>query len=124
MLIARIAFLLLAASSSACQHSVDAEVVGTWQCNPRNGAIWRMTFTADHKVILALPADGTVDANRRDAKFKFFMAGTWHIDGEDLVYTMEDKEREIPKTTTRMKLVDFKHAVPFGTDREAYLERM
>jgi hypothetical protein len=124
MLTARIASILFAASSLACQRSEDAQVVGTWQCNPRNGAIWRMTFTADHKLILALPAEDTVDANRRDAKFKFFMTGTWHIDGEDVVYTMEDKDHNIPKTTTRMKLAEFKHAVPFGTDREAYLERM
>src|SRR4051794_13354242 len=116
MLTARIAFIFLAISSFACQRSEDAQVVGTWQCNPRNGAIWRMTFTADHKLILGLPVDDMVDANRRDAKFKFLMAGTWHIDGEDVVYTMEDKERNIPKTTTRMKLADFKHAVPFGTN--------
>jgi hypothetical protein len=83
-----------------------------------------MTFSADHKLTLALPAEDTTDANRRDAKFKFFIAGTWHIDGEDVVYTMEDKDRNIPKTTTRMKLSDFKRAVPFGTDREAYLERL
>jgi hypothetical protein len=124
MLIARIASILLAASSLACQRSKDAQVVGTWQCNPRNGAIWRMTFTGDHKVVLALPADENVDANQRDAKFKFFTVGTWRIDGDDVVYTVEDKGHNIPKTTTRMKLADFKNAAAFGTNREAYLERL
>ena len=30
------------------------------------------------------------------------------IDGQDLVYTIEDKEREIPKTTTHTKLAEFR----------------
>src|SRR6266403_351613 len=109
MLSARIATIVLAATSFGCQRSQDAQVIGTWQCNPRNGKIWRMTFTSDHKLVLALPLDETVDANQRDGKFKFFMAGTWRIDGDDLVYTIEDKEHDIPKTTTRMKLAEFKH---------------
>ena len=121
---ARIVALVFAISSLGCQRSQDSQVIGTWQCNPRNGKIWRMTFTSDHKLVLALPADETVDANQRDANFNFSMAGTWRIDGDDLIYTIEDKEHDIPKTTTRMKLAEFRHAAAFGTDREAYLERM
>jgi hypothetical protein len=109
----------------ACQHSAnDANLIGTWQCNPRNGKIWRMTLRSDHKLVLALPRDDTVDVNSRDAKFDFFISGTWHIDGKDLVYTVEDKQTQIPQTTTRMKLSDFEHAAPFGTDRDAYLQRL
>src|SRR6266513_1225154 len=118
MLATRIATIVLATTSFGCQRSQDAEVIGTWQCNPRNGAIWRMTFTRDHNLVLALPADETLDVNQRNAKFRFFVAGTWRIEGDDVVYTVEDKEHGIPKTTTRMKLADFKRAKAFGTDRE------
>jgi hypothetical protein len=110
---------------AACGHSADeAKIIGVWQCNPRNGNIWRMTFTSDHKLVLALPNDKTHDVNLRDAKFDFFLSGTWRIDGTDLVYTIEDPGSETPKTTTRMKLSEFEHAAPFGTDRDAYLQRM
>ena len=83
-----------------------------------------MTFSPDHTVVLALPHDETVDANLRDAKFDFFSSGTWRIDGTDVVYTIEKKESGIPKTTTRMKLSEFEHTPPFGTDPNAYLERL
>ena len=125
MLITRILFVIVMLALSASQRSAgEAKLIGTWQCNPRNGKIWRMTFTSDHKLVLALPHDETVDANLRDAKFDFFISGTWRIDGDDLVYTIQDKETQTPKTTTRMKLSEFEHAAPFGTDREAYLGRM
>lgn len=83
-----------------------------------------MTFSSDHKIVLALPHDETVDANLREAKFDEAFSGTWRIERGELVYTVQDKDAYIPKTTTRMKLSEFEHASPFGTDREAYLERM
>jgi len=110
---------------AACGHSAEeTKIIGVWQCNPRNGRVWRMTFSSDHKIVLALPHDETVDANLREAKFDEAFSGTWRIERGELVYTVQDKDAYIPKTTTRMKLSEFEHASPFGTDREAYLERM
>src|SRR5437867_11331193 len=99
---------ITALTLAACgQPAEEAKIIGVWQCNPRNGKVWRMTFTRDHKLVLALPADETLDVNQRNAKFRFLVAGTWRIEGDDVVYTVEDKEHDIPKTTTRMKLADF-----------------
>jgi hypothetical protein len=109
----------------ACgQPAEEAKIIGVWQCNPRNGKVWRMTFTPDHKIVMSLPHDETVDANLREAKFDEAFSGIWRIERDELVYTIEDKEHDIPKTTTRMKLAEFKNAAAFGTDREAYLQRL
>ncbi len=110
---------------TGCGRSADeAKVIGVWQCNPRNGTIWRMTFSADHRLTMAIPRDATVDANDRDAKFDKMFSGTWHIERDEVVYTVTDKNGSVPKTTTRMKLSEFERAPPLGVDREAYLERL
>ncbi len=116
---------IIALTLAACgQSGEEAKIIGVWQCNPRNGKVWRITFTADHKIVMSLPHDETVDANLREAKFDKVFSGTWRIDRDELVYTIEDKEHKIPKATTRMKLAEFRNAAAFGTDREAYLERL
>jgi hypothetical protein len=110
---------------AGCNRSADeAKIIGVWQCNPRNGKVWRMTFTSDHKIVMSLPHDETVDANLRQTKFDEAFSGTCRIERDELVYTVQDKDAYVPKATTRMKLSEFEHASPFGTDREAYLERM
>ena len=124
MLLPRL-LVLTFAMLSACSRSADeAKVIGVWQCNPQNGTIWRMTFAPDHTLALALPHDQTVDSNRRDAKFDFFMSGTWYLDGSDLVYTIEQKEGEVLKAVTRISLSKFENTPPFGTDPNYYLERL
>src|SRR5436190_19927664 len=93
---------MTALALAACGQSTDeAKIIGVWQCNPRNGKVWRMTFTQDHKIIMSLPHDETVDANLREAKFDEAFSGTWRIERDELIYTIEDKEHDIPKTTTR-----------------------
>src|SRR5437667_11795265 len=102
MLSTRILFVIVMLALSASQRSAgEAKVIGTWQCNPRNGKIWRMTFTSDHKLVLAIPHDETVDANLRDAKFDFFISGTWRIDGDALFLHIQDKDTKTPTNTTR-----------------------
>jgi hypothetical protein len=124
MLNARLLFALLLMFASCQRSSNEAKVIGTWQCNPLNGKVWRMTFASDHTVILALPRDESVDASMRTARFDEAFSGAWRLDGNEVVYTVEDKETHIPKTTTRMKVSDFEHAKPFGVDPNAYLERL
>jgi hypothetical protein len=88
------------------------------------GKIWRITFASDHTVTLSLPQDDAVDANLCDTKFERLFSGTWRLDGNEVTYTVEDKKLHIPKTTMKMRLSDFERAKPFGTDPDAYLERL
>jgi hypothetical protein len=83
-----------------------------------------MTFTPDHRLVLAVPADERVDATKRNAKFQFFMAGTWRIHKDHVAYTVRGCDGAIPETTARIELAHFKRATPFGTARDAYLERL
>jgi hypothetical protein len=124
MVSARLVFAFMLAFSACQRSSNEAKVIGTWQCNPRNGQIWRITFASDHTVILSLPQDDAVDANLRDTKFERVFSGTWRLDGNEVAYTVEDKKLHIPKTTMKMRLSDFERAKPFGTDPDAYLERL
>jgi hypothetical protein len=101
--------------------SDEALVVGRWQCNPRNGAVWRITFSRDHTAVFSLPHDDSVDANKRDAKFDRSFKATWWIDGDQLVYADADQPT---KEKAKIKLSEFKTATPFGSDPNAYLERM
>src|SRR5438270_13840658 len=92
-------FLLCVLALAACGRSAEeAKVIGTWQYNPRNGTIWRMTFSPDHKVVLSNPHDPSVDANLLDAKFDPVFIGTWRIDGGELVYTSQDPNGYTAKT--------------------------
>ena len=111
---------------AACHRSGDdAAVIGTWQCIPRPGECWRYTFAGDHTFVISLPDDETEDVTLRDARFYPLASGTWHVEGNEVVYTIEKlKDTEIRHETTRMKLSDFQNAKPFGTDHKAYLERM
>lgn len=97
-------------------------VIGRWQCNPRTGAVWRYTFYRNHTVTLSLPHDDTVDANQRNAKFDVSLTGTWHIEGDDLVYTTEEKG-PVPERTMRIRLSEFRNAQYFP-DKDARWERM
>ena len=126
MLTRPFAAILFAAATAAARAAAPDQksVVGTWQCNPRAGKVWRMMFTPDRRLVLSLPADEHVDATTREAKFKFLMAGTWRIHKEHVVYTVEDRDSGIPKTTGRIELAHFKRAIPFGTERDPYLERL
>lgn len=110
---------------SACQAPLqgdEAMIVGQWQCNTRNGAIWLFAFRRDHSVTLRNVA---VDADGRKPSFDSAMFGTWNVDGIDLVYALDrDSHGTIIKKTTRIPLSEFKHAAPLGTDRDARWERM
>ena len=124
MLSARL-LLVCSLALTACQHSAEeAKIIGTWQYNPRNGTIWRMTFSRDHKVVLSNPHDATVDANLLDAKFDPVFFGTWRIDRGELIYTTQDQNGYTAKTTTRFKLAEFEHVPPLGEDRDATLVRV
>jgi hypothetical protein len=104
----------------------DAAVIGNWQYNPRVGECWRYTFASDHTFVISLPEDETVDVTLRDARFYALASGTWHVEGNEVVYTIH-KLKDAPVArdeTTRMKLSDFKNAKVFGTDHKATLERM
>src|SRR3954464_10815824 len=75
----------------ACGHaSNDTKLVGTWQYTTMD-AVGRMTFTADHKVVGSFPKDATVDARLPDAQFVVVTAGTWRLEGQELVTEMDDK---------------------------------
>ena len=103
----------------------DAAVIGTWQCNPRPGECWRYTFAGDHTFVISLPDDEAEDVTLRDARFYPLASGTWYVEGNEVVYTLQKlKDAPVREETTRMKLSDFKNAKPFGADHEAYLERM
>src|SRR4051812_7179939 len=95
------------------QPAEEAQVIGVWQCNPRNGKVWRMTFTPDHKIVMSRAHDEPVAATLREAKFDEAFSGTWRIERDELVYTIEEKEHDIQKTATRMKLAEFKNAAAF-----------
>src|SRR5713101_4501602 len=97
MLSLRIAFVSAISALlvlGACQRSADeAKVIGTWQCNPRNGKVWRYAFSSDHKAVLSLPHDESVDANLRDAQFDPVFSGTWRLDGTILFTQSKRKTR-------------------------------
>ena len=109
-----------------CHRSGDDRmVIGTWQCKPRPGQCWRYTFAGDHTFVISLPDDETEDVTLRDARFYALASGTWYVEGNEVVYTIQKmKDTEIRPETTRMKFSDFQNAKPFGTDPKAYLERM
>ena len=106
----------LSACGCARLSEEEALVVGQWQINTQNGAVWRYTFSRDYRVTISLPRDETVDANQRDAKFDVVAAGTWHIDGNDVVYIE-------PERTSRIPLSELRAARPFPSN-EARWERM
>ena len=102
----------------------DTAVIGTWQCNPQPGQCWRYKFAGDHTVVILLPDDETVDVTLRDASFYPLASGTWSVEGNEVVYTIDRIKNSPMHETTRMKLSDFKNAKAFGIDHHAYLERM
>ena len=124
MLSARL-LLVCSLALTGCQHAAEeAKIIGTWQYNPRNGTIWRMTFSPDHKVVLSNPHDPSIDANLLDAKFDPVFVGTWRIDRDELVYTTQDPNGYTAKTTTRFKLTEFEQVPALGQGRDATLVRV
>lgn len=101
----------------------EATVVGMWQLNTFNGAVWRYTFRRNHTVTVSLPRDDSVNANRRDADFVVVQRGNWSIEGPEVVYTLNATD-SVPARTTRFPLSELRQAVPFGTDINARWERM
>ena len=112
------AIMIFALSACGPQLSRDEQfVLGQWQINTRNGAVWRYRFYRDHTLTVALPRDDTVDANERYAAFRVVDRGTWHIEGNDVVYTLR-AQGELPERTTRFPLEELRQARPFP-DRDA-----
>jgi len=112
------AILLFLLSACGPQLSKDERfVLGQWQINTRNGAVWRYMFYRDHTLTVALPRDDTVDANERTAAFRVVGNGTWQIDGNEIVYTLR-AQGQIPERTTRFPLEELRQARPFP-DRDA-----
>jgi hypothetical protein len=101
----------------------EATVVGQWQLNTFNGAVWRYTFRRNHTVTVALPRNDSVDANRRNAGFVVVQSGTWSVEGRDVVYILKATD-SVPARTTRFPLSELTQAVPFGTDINARWQRM
>jgi hypothetical protein len=103
--LATLAFALLLA---ACpRSSAEAEVIGTWQYDPKNGAVWRYTFAPDHTVVLSIPHDDYVDVNLANAKFDPMTSGTWRLDGKDVVYTMKSEHEKNGQVTATIKKTEF-----------------
>ena len=111
-----ILFLLLCACGPRLSND-ERFVLGQWQINTRNGAVWRYMFYRDHTLTVALPRDDTVDANERNAAFRVVGKGTWQIEGNDVVYTL-GAQGEIPERTTRFPLEELRQARLFP-DRDA-----
>ena len=115
-LAAAAAFLLL----TACGPTLSADeamVVGKWQLNTHNGAVWRYSFYRDHTLTVSLPHDDAVDANQRNAKFHVVDSGTWRVEGSEVVYTLK-AEGQLPERTTRFPLAELRAARRFP-DRDA-----
>ena len=91
----------------ACQRSQnDSKIIGTWQYNTRNGALWRYAFAPDHTFVLYIDQD---DAEGKETgAFRRFCSGTWRFDGDVLIDTIEDRTAGIPRTTTRTKILEFR----------------
>ena len=95
----------------------EATVVGKWQLNTHNGAVWRYKFYRDHTLTVSLPHDHSVDAKQRNAKFNVVDSGTWRVDRSDVVYTLK-AQGQLPEKTTRFPLAELRAARRFP-DREA-----
>lgn len=84
-------------------------MVGKWECNTYNGAVWLYTFSRNRKLSFR-DVGGT-----RAADY-----GTWHVEGPDVVYTVDrDQNGPTEKKTTRFPLSELKNAPRDGTDPDA-----
>jgi len=89
-------------------------VVGKWECNTRNGAIWLYVFTRNRKVSI-----------RDVAGSRAAMFGTWHGEGTDVVYILDrDHTGPIEPKTMRFPVAELEQAVPAGTDPNARWHRL
>jgi hypothetical protein len=105
-------FLLLAVAACGPTPPLSPEesfVVGKWECNTYNGAVWLYTFSRNRKL------------NFRDvAGSRAALHGTWHVEGTDVVYTVDrDQSGPREKKTTRFPLSELKNAPRNGTDPDA-----
>ena len=68
---------------TSCEHSGERKLIGTWESRSIDAA-WRVTFKADHTLILAFE---DLDSQ----KFEPGIPGTWRLDGSQLTTDVDLK---------------------------------
>ena len=112
--LAAMLLLVVACNSSQSLSPEEAMVIGKWECNTRNGAIWLYAFSRNHKLTIR-DVGGS-----RAASY-----GTWHVDGSDVVcITDRDQTGPTEPRTDRIPLAELEQAARAGTDPNARWQRL